>query len=46
MCVFNPELFEAFHSCKYCGQVTEGIDEDILCEDCREVFGHTLYSQL
>lgn len=46
MCIFNPELFEAFHSCKYCGQVTEGIDEDILCEDCREMFGHTLFSQL
>ena len=34
------------HRCKYCGCIAEGKDKDILCEDCREVFGHTFYSEL
>jgi hypothetical protein len=46
ICIFNPNLFEAYHACQYCGQITKGFDEDILCEDCREMFGHTLFSQL
>ena len=34
------------HRCKYCDDITIGETEDILCEDCRMVFGHTLYSEL
>ena len=46
MLVFNPSIFETYHVCQYCGQITDGMDEDVLCEDCQETFGHTLFSQL
>lgn len=32
--------------CKYCGMPTFHKEPDILCEDCREEFGHTFYSEL
>lgn len=34
------------HICKYCGQIANGTDEDVLCDDCRMTFGHTFYSEL
>ena len=34
------------HICKFCGGVAKGIDEDILCEKCRELFGHAFFSEL
>lgn len=34
------------HICKYCADVAEGTYEDLLCDDCREIFGHSLYSEL
>ena len=34
------------HLCKYCGDIVEGEYEDILCEDCKETFGHSLFSEL
>ena len=34
------------HQCKYCGEFTKGMDENVLCEDCRMTFGHTFYSEL
>ena len=34
------------HICKYCGGITEGSYEDMLCTDCRELFGHSLFSEL
>lgn len=34
------------HICKYCGGVAKGIDEDVLCEECRDIFGHAFYSEL
>jgi len=37
---------EKAHICKYCGSVVEGTEEDLLCDDCREVFGHTFFSEL
>lgn len=37
---------EGKHRCKYCGAITDGNDDDILCEDCRQLFGHSLYSEL
>ena len=32
--------------CKYCGEENNSTDEDLLCENCRETFGHALYSEL
>lgn len=34
------------HICKYCGEITKGTDEDVLCDECREIFGHSFYSEL
>ena len=34
------------HLCKYCGDIAEGTYADLLCPDCRETFGHSLYSEL
>lgn len=42
------EIYDAkkYHACKYCGQVTKGSDEDILCDDCIMTFRHCRYSDL
>jgi len=32
--------------CKYCGEDNESPDENLLCSDCRETFGHSLFSEL
>ena len=34
------------HRCGYCGEITKGKEKDLLCDDCRETFGHSLYSEL
>lgn len=34
------------HVCKYCGNIADGTHTDLLCAECREAFGHTLYSEL
>ena len=34
------------HLCKYCGGIAESNYEDLLCEECRYDFGHTMYSEL
>lgn len=34
------------HVCKYCGSIVKGTDKDILCDGCRETFGHVFYSEL
>ncbi len=34
------------HLCKYCGNVAKGKDEDVLCEGCRELFGHAFFTEL
>ena len=34
------------HICKYCFGIAEGTYADLLCEECRETFGHSLYSEL
>ena len=34
------------HICKFCGDIAKGIDEDILCSKCRELFGHAFFSEL
>lgn len=40
------EYYAPIHECKYCGEITNGADEDVLCEDCRMTFGHAFYSEL
>ena len=40
------EHYVPIHECKFCGAVTNGIDENVLCEECRMAFGHTFYSEL
>lgn len=32
--------------CKYCGKENGSPEPDLLCPDCREGFGHALYSEL
>ena len=34
------------HTCRYCGGEADGYDPDLLCEDCRGLFGHTYFSEL
>jgi|GEM_PF-1978847 len=43
---FEVELPDGKHICKYCGGLAEGTFEDLLCGECRETFGHSLYSEL
>lgn len=42
----SAEIPKDSHICKYCGGIAKGTYEDLLCEDCRMLFGHTLYSEL
>ena len=44
--VVRVELASENHRCKYCGTITAGADEDVLCGECREMFGHYLFSEL
>ena len=32
--------------CKYCGNLHKTNDVEILCQECRQTFGHTYYSEL
>ena len=32
--------------CKYCGRSNNSTEPDLLCAECRETFGHSLYSEL
>lgn len=34
------------HFCEYCGELTHGSDEEVLCDECRMTFGHTYYNEL
>lgn len=40
------QLNENRHICKYCGWVADGVEEDLLCSECRTDFGHVFYSEL
>lgn len=35
-----------YHECKYCGGLAAGPDPNVLCDECRQDFGHTYYSEL
>lgn len=34
------------HTCKYCGNIADGTLADLLCGECRQTFGHSLFSEL
>lgn len=34
------------HRCKYCQGIADGKQSDLLCDNCRDTFGHTYYSEL
>ena len=34
------------HICQYCGSIANGPDNDVLCEGCRDLFGHAFFSEL
>ena len=40
------EHYTALHQCKCCGEFEKGMDEDVLCEECRMTFGHAFFSEL
>lgn len=35
-----------YHRCKYCLGIANGTNKDILCEDCKDLFGHTYFHEL
>ena len=39
-------LLRNFHRCGYCGEAVFSDNEDLLCDECRSMFGHTFYSEL
>lgn len=43
---FNIKVTKIGNRCKYCGEANNSEDEDVLCADCRQTFGHAFYSQL
>ena len=34
------------HLCKYCSDIANGVDPDVLCAECRQTFGHAFFSEL
>lgn len=34
------------HFCSYCGRIVYNNVEDLLCDECRKLFGHVFYSEL
>ena len=40
------EEYNKILKCKYCGNPNNSKDEDVLCKDCQENFGHSFYSEL
>lgn len=40
------EFESNYHDCKYCHNVTDGTNQDLLCETCRVDFGHERFSEL
>ena len=43
---FLEEKKAGYHFCKYCGNKVYGDDDDELCGECKEVFGHRYFSEL
>lgn len=44
--VVNIKEAKKAHVCLYCGNLVDGTNENLLCDECRELFGHTFFSQL
>ena len=34
------------HLCKYCNGIAEGSNGNLLCNECRKMYGHTFFSEL
>lgn len=34
------------HRCKYCSGIANGRETNLLCDECREIFGHMYYDEL
>ena len=34
------------HRCRYCMSIADGTNKDLLCEECKQLFNHTYYSEL
>ena len=39
-------LAKGHHICKYCKGIADGSYADLLCDDCKRIFGHSLFSEL
>lgn len=39
-------LARGHHICQYCGSIAEGTYKDLLCGRCKDIFGHSLFSEL
>ena len=37
---------KGYHLCKYCYAIADGSYKDLLCNECKRTFGHSLYSEL
>ena len=44
--VLGIETKSNHHFCKYCGNIAESSSDDLLCNECRERFGHMRYSEV
>jgi rubrerythrin len=40
------EFVSNYHECKYCERLVKGSDDDVLCPDCKQTFGHERFSEL
>lgn len=45
-CMLDAVDAKESHRCQYCGSVVRYKDDDILCDDCHELFGVRLFSEL
>jgi hypothetical protein len=34
------------HPCRYCGEPNHSTEPDLLCRECREMFGHSFFNEL
>ena len=40
------EAPKGYYVCKYCNGLVMGINKDELCDECKRLFGHSLFSEL
>ena len=44
--IFKIATASDHHRCRYCDCIADGKEKDLLCDDCRSIFGHAYYSEL